>query len=194
MAPVVEGTAVRSTSRVFILAVPLVVLACGGRGRQSEPVPIAEPEEQGRITAPRETGQIVAPEAPGAGEEAARSAIEALNAQLAAAYNRRDPDGIASLYTDDAVFITNEGVSRGRAAIRDRYERLLVTNRNLIFTPFDFRASGDLAVETGRYSVQIARAGVAPYTESGISQRVWERQPNGEWRIRSVIGATPPAP
>jgi uncharacterized protein (TIGR02246 family) len=194
MVLVVEGTTVRSTSRALVFVLPVLLLACGGRGRQSEPAPIGEPEEQGRIAAAEEPGRIAAAEAPGAGEEAARSAIEALNAQLAAAYNRKDPDAIGSLFTDDAVFITNEGLSRGRAAIRDRYQRLLATNRNLIFTPFDFRASGDLAVETGRYSVQIARAGVAPYTESGISQRVWERQPSGEWRIRSVIGATPPAP
>ncbi len=184
----------RSNYRGLIVILPLALLACGGRGRQSEPAPVAESEEQGRIVAPEKPGRIAAAEEPGASEVAARSAIEALNAQLAAAYNRKDPDAIGSLFTDDAVFITNEGTSRGRAAIRDRYDRLLATNRNLIFTPFDFRASGDLAVETGRYSVQIARAGVAPYTESGISQRVWERQPNGEWRIRSVIGATPPAP
>ncbi|MBI2373496.1 MAG: SgcJ/EcaC family oxidoreductase [Deltaproteobacteria bacterium] len=49
--------------------------------------------------------------------------IAALLADQAAAWNRGDVPAFCSAYTDDATFVSPSGVTRGRAAIRDRYEK-----------------------------------------------------------------------
>lgn len=60
--------------------------------------------------------------APAAGDAAAAvAAAQSLLAHGAAAWNAGDLDGFVSDYTDDATFVTNDGLVQGRAAIRARY-------------------------------------------------------------------------
>jgi uncharacterized protein (TIGR02246 family) len=61
--------------------------------------------------------------------------VEALGAE--------DLDGIVSDYADDALFITPDGVRRGKAGVREGFEKLIDT--------FVF-ADGQIRVQTVRYT------------------------------------------
>jgi uncharacterized protein (TIGR02246 family) len=45
---------------------------------------------------------------------------DAIDEQVAA-WNRADLDGFCSVYAEDALFVSPTGVTRGRAAVRERY-------------------------------------------------------------------------
>lgn len=53
----------------------------------------------------------------------AQHAVEAALADSAAGWNRGDVPRFLALYADDAVFVTRQGLVRGRAAIAARYDR-----------------------------------------------------------------------
>src|SRR5262245_58295051 len=79
--------------------------------------------------------------------------VRALSARFVEAYNRRDADAIAALFTDDARIFDDEGrVTEGRPAIRARFADTLETDDGLTLRiePGTIRfLSDDVAVEDG---------------------------------------------
>jgi uncharacterized protein (TIGR02246 family) len=55
--------------------------------------------------------------------EQARTAVTELLAQQAAAWTRGDLDAFVSVYADDALFVSDTGLTRGRAAVLERYRK-----------------------------------------------------------------------
>jgi uncharacterized protein (TIGR02246 family) len=103
-----------------------------------------------------------------------------INAAFATGYNRRDVDGLASLYERDAVVTNPDGsVAAGADAIRAHLEHLvelggLMTSRNRYAIP-----NGDLALVGADWEV-VFTDGREPV--SGRSAEVVRRQPDGTWR------------
>lgn len=62
--------------------------------------------------------------------DAVRRAIET----QVAAWNRGDLDGFCALYADDALFVSPAGLTRGRALVRERYEKKYGTDKSSMGT------------------------------------------------------------
>jgi ketosteroid isomerase-like protein len=103
-----------------------------------------------------------------------------INAAFAAGYNRRDVDGLASLYEWDAAVTNPDGsIAAGADAIRLHLEHLVelggsMTSRNRYAIP-----NGDLALVGADWEV-VFTDGREPV--SGRSAEVVRRQPDGTWR------------
>ena len=120
----------------------------------------------------------------------ARPEIEAANAAWLPGLKQRDAKSIAAPYADSGLFIAGNGaVTRGRDAVARMYEARFPKLRPI-------RAGGiaqdGLAVlaptrilEWGRgwLEMEPERAGAPPVKSGGSYVTVWERQPDGHWRI-----------
>jgi uncharacterized protein (TIGR02246 family) len=102
-----------------------------------------------------------------------------------------DAAAIAAPYTDDAVFVGIDGAcTRGRPEIekmyRARFERsgpaksARIDSRKLV-------ADGNLAYESGSGEIGRLREGKL-FIDSARFLTVWQRQPDGEWKIlRNIV-------
>ena len=120
----------------------------------------------------------------------ARPEIEAANAAWLPGLRQHDAKAIAAPYADSGLFIAGNGaVTRGRDAVARMYEARFPKLRPI-------RAGGiaqdGLAVlaptrilEWGRgwLEMEPERAGAPPVKSGGSYVTVWERQPDGHWRI-----------
>jgi|SRR5687767_13148429 len=126
------------------------------------------------------------PRADVAGTEAA---IREINRQMEQAVASRNLDGIARLYTTDAVFMApNAPAARGQAAVRASWaEALKLGNPSLKLTPtrIDVAASGDLANDVGTYVFSFTTP-QGPVTDRG-KYMVQFRKVGTEWRIANDI-------
>lgn len=131
---------------------------------------------------------------------AVRSAVDAANATFAEAIQRGDSLTLASLYDVDAMVMPQGmNASTGRAAIQSMFAGLLsqFTVSNMTLVTQDVVASGDLAVETGRYSWTLTPKNGKAMPDSGKYVVVWRKQADGSWKLyRDIFNndAPPPAP
>lgn len=113
-------------------------------------------------------------------------AIEAQYARFSEGYRRADPDMVADLYTDDAVYLLqDQDVLRGRAAVREEFARFLAPFRErgeqgavIRFEIVERDVQGDLAYDVGYYAV-----GQGP--RAGKFLVIWKRGSDGVWRIHA---------
>jgi uncharacterized protein (TIGR02246 family) len=140
------------------------------------------------------------PAATGAAPDAAadEQAIRSASADWFKAYNAHDVDGVAALYADDATLsVPGVAPARGRAAIRDAYQKDIqaMTAADYTFNPGSndkFGASGDLGWEWNTFTVT-DKSGKT--IDKGKYVTVFARR-NGKWMILQDIwnSDTPPAP
>ena len=123
-------------------------------------------------------------------------AIRAMNDQWFKAYSAHDVDGIVALYADDAtVSMPNMPAARGRAAIRDAYQKdiqgaVAAGYVNTQGTSGESGASGDLAWESNTFTVT-DKTGAK--VESGKYVTVFSRR-DGKWLIiRDIWNSDMPA-
>ncbi len=115
-----------------------------------------------------------------------------------AAARGKDAEKFVSVYAPNAaVMLANAPDLHGSDAIRDGISGMMQDpNFALTFSPDNVVASrsGDLAYETGVYSLTMSDEEKNPVTESGHYVVVWQKQPDGLWKV--VIDAPvsdPPA-
>lgn len=88
------------------------------------------------------------------GADGAKSIVSKLNEAWLAAYNTANFDGLAALYTQDAVLMPDgrEPV-RGREAIRNFFSEdfKYVPKRSITLKSFRVEASGNVLVDSGEY-------------------------------------------
>jgi uncharacterized protein (TIGR02246 family) len=130
----------------------------------------------------------------------ARQAIDASLARFADGLKRGDAEGLAALYTEDAVELNaNLPAWEGNAAIKQAFTGFFgnVTITDANFTTHDIIISGDHAIERGVYAVRLhPKSGAGnEVTDSGRYLAVWKRQADGSWKIvRHVTNPNPAAP
>ncbi|HYW07450.1 MAG TPA: nuclear transport factor 2 family protein [Longimicrobium sp.] len=105
--------------------------------------------------------------------------------QTTAAWDRGDLEGFIVTYADTATVAASNGVTRGKAAIREQYRRSYfqggVPAATLRFSEIEVRPLGsDHALMVGRFILTPRAAGTAPTT--GFFSLTWARTPDG-WRI-----------
>ena len=116
------------------------------------------------------------------------AAIQAAAEGWPKAYNDKNADGVAALYTEDArVYPPGAAMVSGRAAIRDYFSSDIANNwAEITVGHEENNVSGDWAWRTGTWSA----AGL-----TGKYAEIWHRTPEG-WRIHRDIwnvDAAPPA-
>ena len=140
-------------------------------------------------------GCAASPEEAPAPEVDPRAEAEAALGELAAKYlqavNRGDADGLAVLYTEDAIRLPSDGRRiEGRDAIR------LFAAADYADTDWDMQLrvddsdySGDLAFVRGTYAITLSskEGGAVVYQESGKWMDLMRRGEDGSWLIAREI-------
>jgi ketosteroid isomerase-like protein len=125
-----------------------------------------------------------APTGPSVEEDVA--AIMAFNERYLGAINDEDIATLASLTTESHMMIAPNrppivGKAANDAANRRVFEQFAIDET---WNPTETVVSGDLAFQSGGYTVTATpRAGGEARTSKGTFLRIYQRQPNGEWRM-----------
>lgn len=135
------------------------------------------------------TCALAVAEAPPQGDsvEAAEAAIHAAVANWSAAAQAKDPESFVSVYAPDAVLML-EGAPdpTGREAILATISGMMQDpNFSLSFETKDVvvAGSGDLAYETGIYSLSLSDPAGNPVSQAGHYVVVWRMQSDGQWKV-----------
>jgi len=107
-----------------------------------------------------------------------QEALERIAQDWKDAYNRGDASAVASLYTEDAYYLSAHILAHGRAAIQAYWQRGIIAGGHIDFIkPLVVFHSGDLGYTVGTY--QATNAGV---TVDGRILLVLKKV-NGKWLI-----------
>ena len=109
--------------------------------------------------------------------------------RFAHAFNAGDSEGVTAFYADDAVLLLpNAPIARGKASIRGTYAAVSGLHPSLQFGPDRIAQSGDMAYETGHYTMTMGGN-----RDQGNYVAVWRRQSNGDWKMvaDSVVSSQP---
>jgi uncharacterized protein (TIGR02246 family) len=131
--------------------------------------------------------------------------IKAINEAVQAyvkGYNARDAGAVASLMTDDVVFVQgNKAVAAGKEEAQKLLQAVLAQlepfDIELVSTIADIQVRGDIGVARGAYTFKgTDKTGLlAPLKETGNWTCVYKRQGDGSWKEASLIGSsTDPLP
>lgn len=115
-----------------------------------------------------------------------RSAIDAANQKWLAAMLAGDLSGAIGNYADDVlVMMPGMPAWNGRAAVEAGMKEWLGMAKvnEAKSTTLDVMAGGDLAIETGAFTMSTTMKGGKPVTEVGKYLTVWKHQPDGSWKI-----------
>ena len=127
---------------------------------------------------------------PAADPAAVRRTIDSVNTALADAIQKEDIAAHTAIYAPDAiVMMSNMPAAKGTDAIRTQATHMFeaVDVKDAKFTTQEVEVSGDLAIETGTFSMTITPKGGQAMEEKGKYLTVWKRQADGSWKIHRDI-------
>jgi len=122
------------------------------------------------------------------------AAVNAVRDAWVAAYNAADADGVAALYTEDAIDMpVNEPTIVGRAGILERTAAQFgMATATATVRADETQLMGDWAFDRGTYSVtMVPAAGGDPMMVDGRYVVILRRQADGSWKIARGIDNTP---
>ena len=160
----------RSSRTLFPLFGLAALVACAVEGEKR-----TEAESPGTLATPTATDPA-----------AVRRAIDSANARLADALTREDAAAQSANYSSDAmVMMANMPAWKGQAEIQTKAGELFQAwdVKDPKFTTESVEISGDLAVETGTYSMTLTPKDGKPMADNGKYITVWKRQADGSWKI-----------
>ena len=119
-----------------------------------------------------------------------RIALDKLRAAFAAAFNANDPNGVANIYSTDAVLLpAGEPTVTGRAAIQQYFKdgfNQLTMKATLTSEEFTFMGA-DWAFDRGTYAMIISpKTGGNPTTQEYRYLTLLHREPDG-WKAKRDI-------
>jgi uncharacterized protein (TIGR02246 family) len=126
-----------------------------------------------------------------ADEQALRDMVTAWNGYIAA----RNDSAIAALYAADAVLMApNMPTVTGRDAIRQFWAGFWPAKPDLKLTPREVVVAGDLAVESGIYSLSMLPGPDGISTDNGKYVDIWRRGRDGWKVVRDIYNSDNPPP
>ena len=124
-------------------------------------------------------------------------ALSKLAKEYMTVFNAKDAAKVAALYTEDATINPpNEPAAHGRKGVQAWAQKSFDQGAaNLVLTPTESAISGNIAYETGTYSLSLAAPGQKPATDKGKYVIVL-KQTAGRWLISHDIynSDLPPPP
>lgn len=141
--------------------------------------------------------QAPAPTPPPDTRAADEAAIHAAVKDWSASAQAKDADKFTSVYAEDAVVMMEDAPDiSGKAAIREAITGMMQDPNFALSFAADkvvVARSGDLAYETGTYTMTMSDAKKKPATEKGNYVVVWQKQADGAWKVvRDVPVSDPP--
>jgi len=108
---------------------------------------------------------------------AARTAIEASNAQFMTHFNAGHGDSVAAIYTESGrVMAPNMATASGRTAIAEFMGTMAPMKPTLTLTTESVAANGPIAIEMGTYRIAATMPGAsAPTTDTGKYMVHWHK-------------------
>jgi uncharacterized protein (TIGR02246 family) len=134
---------------------------------------------------------------PAADPAQVRSTISAANEKAVAGMLANDAAAASVNYADDAVMMMNGMASmRGRPAIEAGMKGMMesMAIKAAKFTTDEVMVAGDMAIETGTYTMTMQPKGGKPMDDKGKYMTVWKKQADGSWKIVRDINNTDMAP
>ena len=128
-----------------------------------------------------------------------RSAIEAANSKSMAGMMSGDMAAALGSYGESSIMMMpGMPMMTGRAAIETGMKGMMdmMKVNAASFNTQDVMVSGDIAVETGTFSMTTTMKGGKPMTDNGKYLTVWKHQADGSWKaIRDINNSdgAPPA-
>lgn len=128
------------------------------------------------------------------------AALRTLIKDWSASAQAKDVAKFVSFYADDAVLMLEDAPDiKGIAALREGIAGMMQDPAfALSFEPDNVVAarSGDLAYETGTYSMTMTGSDKKPATEKGHYVVVWRKQADGAWKVAldAPVSDPPEAP
>ena len=125
--------------------------------------------------------------------EPSREEIRALGdarGALIAAATSRDASALAAVYADDAVLMNPKVPDvKGRANIEAAFRSAFTASaiRGMTLSPIDVRVLGDRAYELSTFTQLVETGGKAAAEDHGRVMLVWERKPDGPWKVRYAL-------
>jgi uncharacterized protein (TIGR02246 family) len=127
-----------------------------------------------------------------------KAAIDRLREAHVATVNAGDADGWVACFADDGIQMPpNFGTNAGKAAIRGWNKGFLgLFSCQLKLSVDEVQVVADWAFERGRYDITLApKSGGASVDDNGKYITVYQRQPDGGWRIaRDIWNSDRPLP
>lgn len=143
-------------------------------------------------------GALFLPVATRAQRGDARKEIPALVTKLVASYNSGHPETIARAYAADAIVMPPNGAAiRGAPAIAEWWnDGWKAGLRNLALTSTEVYVQGNVATETGTYTLDMPMTeGGAPMHDTGKYMVLWKRSPTAGWQLfRDIFNSDAPMP
>jgi uncharacterized protein (TIGR02246 family) len=136
-----------------------------------------------------------APEPPDT-RAADEAAIHAAVKEWSASAQAKDADKFASYYAEDGVLMLEDAPDiRGVAALREGIGGMMQDpNFGLSFAAdrVVVARSGDLAYETGTYTLTMSDPEQKPATQKGHYVVVWQKQVDGAWKVMVDVPVSDP--
>jgi uncharacterized protein (TIGR02246 family) len=133
-----------------------------------------------------------------AGARMEEEKIDRLRDQHVAAVNAGDAEGWADCFTEDGVQMPPHfGANVGKAAVRGWSGGFLgMFACQFSLSVDEVRVAGDWAFERGRYTMHLTpRAGSPAMDDSGKYITIYQRKPDGSWKIaRDIWNSDQPLP
>ena len=128
---------------------------------------------------------------------ALRPGIDSAANRLLAALRSDSRDSLLALMVEDVVIMPpNDGILRGKTAVRAWYEQFLRQWRtsSLTVTNREVLVGGDWATEVATFEWGLLPAGGGtPITDRGSYMQVWHHEPDGQWLFsREVWNSSAP--
>lgn len=121
-----------------------------------------------------------------------KSKIDEANNLYELYYNTGNAKGVASLHTNDAVVMPpNSDFRVGKQQIEEAIaSEISMGSTNLNFIQTDLIVSGNIAYESGTYSLEIKPKDQETVKDYGKYIVIWEKQENGKWLMKKDIWNT----
>ena len=127
----------------------------------------------------------------------ARKAISAGNAAFMQAASKQDAAAIAALYTKDAIVLPPDAemIVGSKSAIESMFKEQFAGGlKNFNLETINVERSGDMAAETGRFTVAIAPKDKPETKIAGKYVVVWKKESGGAWKLHRDIWNADPSP